>query len=435
MKRHFRIVFLLTLVFGALVLGKIEAASSTVHILHVDGTIVPVVADYIDRGITDAENSSATAVVIELNTPGGVLTSTEKIVERIMNAEVPVIVYVTPKGAGAASAGVFITLSGHVAAMAGGTTIGAAHPVTLGASGQESSEVMEEKITEYAATWIRGIAEQRGRNAEWAESAVRRSASLTDNEALEQNVIDIRADTIASLLAQMDGMKIEVAGREIVLETKDSRVQENGMSFIERFLHAISDPNIAYILLSVGSLGIILELYNPGSIFPGVAGAISLLMAFYSLSVLNAYWAGILLIVLAFALFVAEVFTANFGLLTAGGIASLVTGSLLLFSGGPSMFGLDIDWWLIVVVVIGIVAFFTFVIQAVVRTQRQKQPTAADGLIGMEAEVKTTLNPKGTVSIHGELWEAIVDDGEVGPGEEVIVTEVKGLRLRVSKKK
>lgn len=435
MKRHFRIVFLLTLVFGALVLGKIEAASSTVHILHVDGTIVPVVADYIDRGITDAENSSATAVVIELNTPGGVLTSTEKIVERIMNAEVPVIVYVTPKGAGAASAGVFITLSGHVAAMAGGTTIGAAHPVTLGASGQESSEVMEEKITEYAATWIRGIAEQRGRNAEWAESAVRRSASLTDNEALEQNVIDIRADTIASLLAQMDGMKIEVAGREIVLETKDSRVQENGMSFIERFLHAISDPNIAYILLSVGSLGIILELYNPGSIFPGVAGAISLLMAFYSLSVLNAYWAGILLIVLAFALFVAEVFTANFGLLTAGGIASLVTGSLLLFSGGPSMFGLDIDWWLIVVVVIGIVAFFTFVIQAVVRTQRQKQPTAADGLIGMEAEVKTTLNPKGTVSIHGELWEAIMDDGEAGPGEEVIVTEVKGLRLRVSKKK
>ncbi|MDY6912817.1 MAG: nodulation protein NfeD, partial [Chloroflexota bacterium] len=390
---------------------------------------------YIDRGITDAENSSATAVVIELNTPGGVLTSTEKIVERIMNAEVPVIVYVTPKGAGAASAGVFITLSGHVAAMAGGTTIGAAHPVTLGASGQESSEVMEEKITEYAATWIRGIAEQRGRNAEWAESAVRRSASLTDNEALEQNVIDIRADTIASLLAQMDGMKIEVAGREIVLETKDSRVQENGMSFIERFLHAISDPNIAYILLSVGSLGIILELYNPGSIFPGVAGAISLLMAFYSLSVLNAYWAGILLIVLAFALFVAEVFTANFGLLTAGGIASLVTGSLLLFSGGPSMFGLDIDWWLIVVVVIGIVAFFTFVIQAVVRTQRQKQPTAADGLIGMEAEVKTTLNPKGTVSIHGELWEAIMDDGEAGPGEEVIVTEVKGLRLRVSKKK
>ena len=420
---------------GALALGTANAASPDIHVLHVDGTIVPVVADYIDRGITDAENHGATAVVIELNTPGGVLTSTQRIVERIMKAEVPVIVYVTPKAGGAASAGVFITLSAHIAAMAGGTTIGAAHPVAIGPSGEEMPEVMEEKVTEYSATWIKGIAEQRGRNAEWAESAVRRSASLTDKDALEQNVIDIRADSLDSLLEQIDGMIVGIDGEEITLETKGYRVRENGMSLIERFLHAISDPNIAYILLSVGSLGIILELYSPGAIFPGVVGAISLLMAFYSLSVLNAYWAGIILIVLAFILFAVEVFVTSHGLLTAGGLAALVTGSLILFSGGPSMFGLEIDGWVIAIVAIGIVAFFAFVIQAVVRTQRQKQPTGVDGLTGMVAEVRSTLNPKGTVSIHGELWEAILDEGQAEPGEEVVVTEVKGLKLRVTKNK
>ena len=294
---------------------------------------------------------------------------------------------------------------------------------------------MEEKVTEYSVSWIRSIAEERGRNADWAESAVRESASLTDKDALEKNVIDLRADSLDSLLDQIDGMVVKLGDEEITLNTQGYRIRENEMSFIQRLLHAISDPNIAYILLSIGSLGIILELYSPGTIIPGVVGAISLLMAFYSLSVLNAYWAGIILIFLAFAMFTAEIFTTSFGLLTAGGIASLVTGSVILFSGGPSMFGLEIDWWVILIVVVGIVAFFGFVIQAVVRTQRQKQPTGQEGLIGMVAEVRSTLNPKGTVLVHGELWEAVLDEGQAEPGEEVMVTDVKGLRLRVVKNK
>lgn len=434
MSRRVRILLLIFLAVGVLLGGMAGAdASGDIYVLEVDGTIVPVVADYIDRVLDDAEADGATAAVIRLDTPGGLLDSTQEIVERILNAEVPVIVYVSPSGASAASAGVFITLSGHVAAMADGTSIGAAHPVS--GSGEDLSETMEEKVTEFSVAWVRSIAEQRGRNADWAEAAVRESAAITDQVALQNNVIDVRAEDLESLLAQIDGMVVEVGDVLVTLETAEYRLVEKKMNFFERFLHTISDPNIAYILLSIGSLGIILELFNPGSIFPGVVGVISLVMAFYSLSVLNADWAGIALVLLAFGLFVAEVFTPTFGLLTAGGIAALVFGSLIVFSGDVAGFGLDIDWWLIVIVVLSVVAFFTFLLQAVVRTQRRKQPTGADGMIGNLASVKTPLVPTGTVSVHGELWEATLDEGRADVGEEVVVAEVEGLKLRVTKKK
>ncbi len=432
---RFFFLFLLLLGLGGLLTGGVWAASPEVHLLRVKGDIVPVVWDYLDHGITEAENRGATAVVIELDTPGGLLDSTQKIVERIMSAKVPVIVWVAPSGAWAASAGTFITLSAHVAAMASGTTIGAAHPVTLSSSGQELSKTMKEKVTNFSASWIKTIAKERGRNVEWAEAAVRGSASLTDREALEKNVIDIRADSLDSLLSQLNGWKVKIGGEEVILNTQGCSVREQPMNLVERFLYAVSNPNIAYILLSVGSLGIIVELYHPGIIIPGITGAICLLMAFYSLSVLNAFWAGVLLFLLGFALLALEPFIASHGALAVGGVASLVIGSLITFTKGPSGFGLEVDPWLIAVVAGGALAFSIFVLQAVVRTQRRKQPTGVDGMLGATAVVKTRLNPRGTVVVHGELWEAILDEGEAEPGEEVIVTEVKGLKLKVTKQK
>jgi membrane-bound serine protease (ClpP class) len=426
MKKCMRIFFLLTFILGILSAGMANAASPVIHVLQVDGTIVPVVADFIDQGITEAENRGATAVVIRLNTPGGLLAPTEDIVDRILNARVPVVVYVD-RWAG--SAGTFITLASHVAAMAPGSRIGAATPVAMG---EEMPEEVKRKITEDIAARVRSIAEMRGRDPEQAELTVREGKSFTDSEALEANLIDLRADSLEDLILQLDGIEVTIHGEKITLNTQGYVLDEIEMTFIQRFLLAISDPNIALILLSIGSLGLTLELFNPGTIFPGVVGAISLLLAFYSLAVLDAYWAGITLILLAFALFAAEVFVTSGGLLTAGGLGSLIFGSMILFGGRAP--GIHIDWWVIAIVAGAVTAFFVFIVQAVVRTQRRKDPTGVDGLIGMVAEVKTALNPKGTVFLHGELWEAILDEGRADPGEEVTVTEVNGLKLRVTKK-
>ncbi|MCL0058665.1 nodulation protein NfeD [Dehalococcoidia bacterium] len=428
MRKCMRIFFLLIFILGILSAGMASAASPVIHVLQVDGIIVPVVADFIDQGITEAEDRGAAALVIKLNTPGGIVPPTRDIVERILAARVPVVVYVD-RWAG--SAGTFITLASHVAAMAPGSNIGAATPVALGEG--EVPDEAQRKAIEDAAAWIRSIAEMRGRNPEQADLTVTEGKSFTDSEALEANLIDLRADSLQDLISQLDGMEVTIHGEKIILNTEEYVLDEIEMTLVQRFLHAISDPNIAYILLSIGSLGLILELYSPGTIFPGVIGAISLLLAFYSLAVLEAYWAGIILILLAFALFATEVFVASGGLLTGGGLAALIFGSLILFDGRPAM--LDIDWWLIAIVAVSVGAFFIFVVQAVVRTQRRKQPTGQEGLIGMVAEVKSALNPRGTVFVHGELWEAILDEGQADPGEEVTVTDVRGLKLRVIRNK
>ena len=406
------------------------ASSTTVEVLTVDGTIVPVIADYIDRGISQAEEDGASVCIIELDTPGGLLDSTDKIVKKIMNADVPIVVYVSPKGAWAASAGTFITLSAHIAAMTPGTTIGAAHPVSAG--GEEIPEDQMQKIVEFSAKWMKTIAEERGRNIEEAELAVTQSKSFTDVDALEYNLIDLRADNLESLIAHIDGWEVTLAsGREVIIDTADYVQTRNEMNAIEKFLQTISDPNIAYILFTLATIGLITEISNPGMVFPGVAGGISLLLAFYSLGVLDAYWGGIALLLLAVGLFIAEYFTTSFGLFTAGGIASLVMGSLILFTHTP---GVEVSKGLIVGVTAGFTAFAVFVIGAIIRGQRRRKATGAEGMIGKTAIAKTPLDPMGTVSTHGELWTAASEGARVAPGEEVIITKVEELKLWVTKK-
>jgi membrane-bound serine protease (ClpP class) len=424
----FLLVFLSALSF---VSGAVRADSPKIEILTVKGTIVPAVASYIDRGISRAETEGAIACVIELNTPGGLLNATEDIVQRILNAKVPVVVYVTPRGSWAASAGTFITISAHIAAMAPGTSIGAAHPVS---TGEQMPEEVSKKVTEYSAAWIRSIAETRGRDAGQAELAVSESKSFTASEALDARLIDLRADNLESLISQLNGRNVTLAsGAEVTIDTTGYILIVDGMNPIERFLQVISDPNIAYILLTLATIGLITELSNPGLIFPGVIGGICLFMAFYSLGVLNAYWAGVLLIFLAIGLFVAEVFTSAFGILTAGGIASLVIGSLILFShSSPEM---EVNRGLIAGVTILIAAFIIFIVGAVVRGQRRRVTTGAEGLIGKVAVAKTSLNPKGTVLVDGELWKAVLDSGKVDTGEEVTITKVEGLKLLVTQRK
>ena len=423
---------LLVLSVAAGVGGSLSAAASptTVEVLTVDGIIVPVIADYIDRGISQAEEDGATVCIIELNTPGGLLDSTEKIVQKIMNANVPVVVYVSPKGAWAASAGTFITLSAHIAAMTPGTTIGAAHPVAGG--GEEIPEDQMKKIVEFSAKWMRTIAEDRGRNMEEAELAVRESKSFTDVDALEHNLIDLRADNLRSLISQINGWEVTLAsGQEVIIDTTDYVPTRNEMNAVEKLLHTISDPNIAYILFTLASIGLITEISNPGLVFPGVAGGISLFLAFYSLGVLNAYWGGIALILLAVGLFIAEYFTTSFGLLTAGGVAAMVMGSLILFSHSP---GIEVSRGLIAGVTAVVTAFAVFVIGAIVRGQRRRKATGAEGMIGTIAIAKTPLDPTGTALAQGELWTAVSEGGRVAPGEEVIISRVAELKLWVTKK-
>ncbi len=428
--RFFYLTLFALAIAGGLGGSTANASNPTIEVLHIEGTIVPAVADYIDRGISQAEDRNATACIIELNTPGGLLASTDKIVSKIMNAKVPIVVYVSPVGAWAASAGTFITLSAHIAAMTPGTTIGAAHPVSAG--GQEIPEDQMKKIVEFSAKWMETIAEKHGRNIEEASLAVTESKSFRDTEALEYNLIDLRADTLESLISQINGWKVTLAnGAEITIDTTGSDTARNEMNAIEKFLQVISDPNIAYILLSLATVGLITEISNPGLIFPGVLGGISLFLAFYSLGVLNAYWGGIALIVLAIGLFVAEYFTTSFGLLTAGGVVSLVIGSLILFSHSP---GVEVNRGLIAGVTTAIAAFAIFVIGAIVRGQKRRKATGAEGMIGKIAIAKTPLAPTGTVLAQGELWTATTEKDRIERGEEVIINKVEELKLWVTRK-
>jgi membrane-bound serine protease (ClpP class) len=302
----------------------------------------------------------------------------------------------------------------------------------MGGDGEISDE-LKEKIINDAAAYIRSIAESRGRNAEWAEEAVREAVSITEQEALELNVIDVIAPDLEALISQLDGREVTMLGGQMVtLNTQGTVVNEVGMTLAEDFLYTISDPNIAFILLSLAMLGITAEIFNPGLIFPGVVGAISLLLAFFSLGMLPVNWAGILLILLAFGLFIAEVFTTSFGLFTAGGITSLVIGSLILFKGGSGLF--QVDPWLIGGVAISIAGFFAFVINRVIKAHRYQISTGREELVGKSALVKVALQPEGTVFFKGERWTAVSESGRIEPGEQVMITEVDGLLLHVVKK-
>ena len=433
-KNIIRVIYISLFCCGAVLAlwgGNAFADSHRVRVLDVKGTIVPVVADYISRGISEAEDNGDMACVIILDTPGGLLDTTEKIVGRIMNAEVPVIVYVSPQGAWAASAGTFITVSAHISAMAPATSIGAAHPVSVG---EEMTETAQKKATEYSAAWIASIAEKRGRDPAEVEAAVRESKSFTASQAVESKLVDYTADDLDSLLRQIDGRKVILAdGKEVTLNTEGADVVKSDMTALEKFLHMISHPNIAYILLTLASIGLITEISNPGLIFPGVIGGLCLFLAFYSLGVLNAYWAGLLLIMLALGLFVTEIFVPAYGILTAGGIISLVIGSLILFSGSDA--SMEFDKSLIVYVAIFFVIFVGLLVWATVRGQKRRVTTGKEGMLGQIALVKIALEPQGMVLVEGELWKAILDEGSAPAGEEVVIKKVENLKLYVTKKK
>ena len=428
--RGFYLLLLLAALFSVISPLDIDASSPRIDVLRIEGTIVPVVADYVERGIKQAEENDSTVCIIELDTPGGLLSATEDIIKTILNARIPIVVYVTPRGAWAASAGTFITVSAHIAVMSPGTTIGAAHPVSVG---EQMSEEMSKKATEYSAAYIRSIAETRGRNAEQAELAVTESKSFTSTQAIENKLIDFEADDLESLIRQLNGRRVKLAdGREVAINTESRDISKNPMNWIEDFLHKISDPNIAYILLSLATIGIITEITNPGMIFPGVVGGICLLFALYSLGNLNAHWAGLLLILLAFILFIAELFTSTFGILTAGGVVALLIGSFMLFTENTQV--LQINPVLIVFVVVIIAAFFIFVLGAIIQGQKRRSVTGGEAMIGQVATATTELNPKGTVMIDGENWSAIMENGSAQPNEEVIVSKMNGLKLIVKKK-
>ena len=434
MLRTIRILLLFGLLIAALssIIQAQAATLSTIYVLQAKGVVNPILADYIERGIKQAEENNAQAVIIQMDTPGGLDTSMRDIVQSIVSARVPVVVYVSPSGARAASAGVFITVAAHVAAMAPNTAIGAAHPVSIGAEGaQQIPSDMAEKIVNDAAAYIRSIAESHGRNMEWAEKAVRESVSATEQEALKLKVIDMVAPDLNALISQLDGVKVTMLGGAVVtLDTKGATINNNPMTTIEDFLYAISDPNIAYLLLSLATIGIMAELYNPGLIFPGVIGAISLLMAFFSLGTLPVNYAGILLIVLALGLFIGEVFT-GIGALAAGGIAALILGSAILFKGGQLF---QVSPWLIGTITIIIASFFIFLVSRVIKSQRSQATTGWEELIGKPALVKVALAPEGMVLFRGERWKAVSAEGKVAPGEEVIINKVDNLTLHVTRK-
>jgi len=433
-----RIIRILTILIGLLLVTsiavRVEATSSRIDVLTIKGTINPVLIEYISYGIDQAEEEGALAVIIQLDTPGGLDTSMRDIIQEIVNSPIPVVVYVSPAGARAASAGAYITLSAHVAVMAPNTAIGAATPVAMGGNGEAAmSDEMKAKIINDAAAYMRDIAESHGRNAEWAEKAVREGVSATSQEALELNVIDMIAPDLNTLVAQLDGRQVTLLdGSVVTLNTQDATVNHVKMRWYKDFLYAIADPNIAYILLSLAMLGITVEIFNPGLIFPGVAGGISLLLAFYSLGVLPVNYAGVLLIVLAFGLFIAEVLTTTFGLFTAGGVISLVIGSLILFKGASPVF--QVDLWLIATVTIIIASLFAFVISRVITAHRRQARTGREELAGKTAVVKEALDPEGTIFFKGERWTAISEKGRVETGEEVIINKVDGLTLYVIKK-
>jgi membrane-bound serine protease (ClpP class) len=424
----------LAVLFGSLVLVAAACgpggAPGTVHILTTDGDVNPVMERYIDRGIDNAEDHQATAVVIRIDTPGGLSTSMEDIVQRILAADVPVIVYVWPPGGRAASAGTFITMAAHVAAMAPSTRIGAAHPV--GAGGEDIEGNLGDKVTNDAVALIKSIAHERGRNEQWAEDAVRKSVSIFQDEAVEINVVDLVADDLPSLLEAVDGRTVQLPQREIVLATRDAPLVHNDMNLAERFLDIISDPNIAFLLLSLGSLALIYEFIAPGHIFPGVFGAIALIIAFFSLSVLPFNWAGLALILVAFVLFVLELFVTSGGILGIGGVVALILGGLLLTSGNPPEF--QVSKWLIYGLAAGIGAFFLFVVTSIIRVRRQPAVVTTT-LVGRQAVARSPLDPTGMVFLEGEYWSATVEEGRVEPGERVVVTGMHGLRLTVSKQK
>lgn len=419
------------LLIGLLLIGICSESSASlvepfVTIATYDGVINPVAAEYLHDALASAEADKAQALVIALNTPGGLDSSMRLIIKDITGATIPVVVYVWPSSGRAASAGVFITMAAHVAAMAPGTNIGAAHPVNMG--GGEMDKTMKEKIENDSVAYIKSIAQQHKRNAAWAEDAVRKSVSITEHEALKLNVIDVLAEDVPALLKQLDGRRIPLPSGPAVLKTAGAALREFPMGVRLEWLKAISDPNIAYLLMTIGTIGIIAELYSPGAILPGIVGAISLILAFYAFQSLPVNYAGMLLFLLGIVFFVLEASVTSYGLLAIGGVISMLIGSVMLIKSDAEFF--QISWGVILPVVTLASAFTLLVIGTAINALRRRPATGREEMIGLVGVARTTLAPDGQLAVRGELWEA-VSDQPVSAGDEVEVTAVDGLRLRV----
>lgn len=413
-----------------ILLLPIAVAGQKVIAIQIDGAINPASADFIHNGIEKAEKEKAECLIIRLNTPGGLLQSTRNIVSDLLVSPVPIIVYVSPGGAHAGSAGVFITLAANVAAMAPATNIGAAHPVAM-QGGMDST--MNSKATNDAAAFIRSIADKRHRNLDWAEDAVRNSVSITEKEALEKNVIDIVAVNEKDLLSQADGRIVHLVSGERVLRTKNAVVEDYNMSVWEKILNIISDPSIAYLLMLLGMYGIMFELYNPGAILPGIVGVISLILAFYSMHSLPVNYAGLALIIFGIILFILEIKIVSHGILTIGGIVSLLLGSLMLIRTTSGLELARISRAVIFSATGVTAVFFLFVIGVGLKAQRRKVVTGKEALGGSTGIAMATLNPEGIIMLDGEIWNAESVSGEIKEGERVKVREMKNLKVYVEK--
>jgi len=399
-----------------------------VTVLDIDSAIGPIAVKLIERSIEAAEDNGSEALIIRLNTPGGLTNSTWKITTAMLNADVPVVVHVWPSGARAGSAGVFITYAAHVAAMATGTNIGAATPVQMEG---EMDSTMAKKVTNDAVANLRSIAEKRGRNQNWVERAIRDGESIQSSEALDSNVVDLIADDMDELLEKLDGMVVELKYGADTLHTKDARTKEIEKTFQEEFLEIISNPNIAFILFTLGSLGLAMELYNPGTIVPGVVGGICIILAFFSMQTLPINYSGIALILFSVILFLLEIKVPSYGILSIGGVISLILGGIFLIDS-PAPY-LQISKSVIISVAVFSALFIAFVLRYVVKAQRSKVKTGDEGLVGMTAKVKEKIDPEGMVFVAGALWKATADE-PIEKGEKVTVTEVDGMSVKVEKR-
>jgi membrane-bound serine protease (ClpP class) len=408
-------------------LAASPAGAATVSIIQIEGVISPVTVRLVETALTRAQADRAVALVIQLDTPGGLERSMRVIVQRLLNAEIPVIVYVGPTGARAASAGVFITLAGHVAAMAPATNIGAAHPVAIG--GGQVDKTSMKKIENDAAAFIRSVATDRGRNADWAERAVRQSVSITEREAVNLRVVDLIADSMPDLLAKVDGRAVKTVRGPVTLQTKAAQVRPIEIGFRDRFLNVITDPNVAYVLMMLGMLGLFFELSNPGVILPGVIGGISLILAFFAFQSLPINYAGLLLILFGIVLLIAEIKIVSHGVLAIGGIVAMALGSLMLFEA-PEI-GFRVSWWVIVPTVGSTAGILLWVITAGVRALAHRPQLGVSGLMGQTAVARGALSPEGLVNVNGEIWRAVARDGTIEDGSRVRVVAVQGLTLTV----
>ncbi len=405
---------------------------NVVEVLKLEGPIGPVSVDRLDKAMKIATQKEVQCLIIQLDTPGGLDKSMRQMVKTMMNSEIPIVVYVSLKGARAASAGVFITLASHIAVMAPGTNIGAAHPVALGMAGTLDKE-MEEKVVNDAAAYIKSIAQKRERNVIWAEKAVRESVSVTAEEALELGIIDFIAEDIDDLLQKLEGREVNIGNTALVLKTEGAVLDFTELTFREKFLQVLSDPNIAYILLMVGIWGIILEFFHPGMFLPGIAGSICLILSFFALQLLPFSLVGLLLIFLALVLFVLEVNITSYGALTIGGVIALTLGSLMLISSSAVYISISLKYVFTMVAVTSFI--FIFIIFYAIKAQFRKPATGPKGMVGSIGIARSDLIPQGKIQIHGEIWNAILNLEEevVKKGDKVEVVRVEEMRLIVKK--